>query len=776
MSKTAKKQKKPVFPIVNRPQPAIRLIASRTLLPLGAMLLSGSLGAIAQDAPAPGNKTLATVTVKEKAEPEEGRDSLRATKTGIARGTQDLRDIPQSVTVVTEKLMDDRNLDTLKEVLQNTAGISFLAAEGGEEDIRLRGFSLQSTGDIFVDVLRDPAFYDRDTFNFDRVEIIRGSASMLFGRGSTSGAVNQVSKVPRLMDENRIDITVGNHNFLRVTGDFNAHVGESAALRVNVMGNTASNDGAGNSIRKGGIAGSYRWGIGERDEFTAALFYLDNRNGINYGLPWIRPTATSPASDTTVLPLDPSNYYGMASDYNNGSAGYGTFSHQRRLDGGGLIRSQIRFGDYERDQRASTIRLCQGTTNPNTGVYTPNANCPTVRSSNLGNFGPASVLNRGTQLKIQNLQTVFAQSDYINTFNWFGLRNEVLAGVDYALEKKQVYAQLSAAQGGYNPAKPPTTAGTPDDGAWINESARVLREASQYTSQGIGVYAQDLVQVAPDWKVLGGLRYDYLAGDYDIFSIPNNASGPTTTSSYRMRVSELSWRLGALYQPNPLDSYYASAATSFNTSGDAYSLSAANQDIPPEKSANFEIGARLDSADKRFTTRLAAFYSTKYQERNTDPLVNLVTLSGKRHVAGAEIDLTGRLTRQWEMFGSFMWMPIAVIDAAAPGNGVEAQGSRPSLTPTFSGTLWNTYQIDPKWRVGLGLNFRGKQTPNRNPGWEVPGYITADLMAEYTFSEKLAVKGYLSNLANALYANSLYSGHYVPGPGRLFQLTASLKF
>ena len=87
------------------------------------MLLSGSLGAFAQDAPAVEGKTLSTVTVREKAEPEEGRDSLRVTRTGVARGTQDLRDIPQSVTVITEKLMDDRNLDTLKQALQYTAGI-----------------------------------------------------------------------------------------------------------------------------------------------------------------------------------------------------------------------------------------------------------------------------------------------------------------------------------------------------------------------------------------------------------------------------------------------------------------------------------------------------------------------------------------------------------------------------------------------------------------------------------------------------------------------------
>lgn len=753
-------------PSIKRSQEAIHSIASRTLLPIGAMLLSGSMNALAQDAPAAEGKTLPTVTVKEKAEAEEGRDSLRVTKSGIAKGTQDLRDIPQSVTVMTEKLMDDRNLDTLKEALQYTAGISFLAAEGGEEDIRLRGFSLQATGDIFVDVMRDPAFYDRDTFNFDRVEVIRGSASMLFGRGSTGGAVNQVSKVPRLIDEHQVDVTVGSHNFLRVMGDFNIHTGENAALRLNVMGNTASNDGTGSSIRKGGVAGAYRWGIGERDEFTASLFYLDNQNGINYGLPWIRPNATSPVSETTLLPLDPTAYYGMASDYNKGSAGYGTFSHLRRLDDGGQLKTQIRAGNYERDQRASTIRLCQRST--------ANPTCPT--SISLENFGPSTLLTRGTQLKIQSLDTVFAQSDYTNTFNWFGVRNEVLAGVDYALEKKQVYAQLTPAQGGVNLVKPNTTVGTPDDGASVNEASRVLRLASQYRSQGVGVYAQDLVQVAPYWKVLGGLRYDYLTGDYDTFSIPINAASPTSTTSYRMKVSEWSERVGVLFQPNALDSYYASAASSFNTSGDAYSLSAANVDIPPEQSVNLEIGARLDSADKRFITRLALFRSTKYHERNTDPLVNLVTLSGKRHVAGAEIDLTGRLTREWEMFGSLMWMPIANIDVAAPGVGVEAQGSRPSLTPVFSGTLWNTYQVTPKWRLGVGLNFRGAQTPNRNPGWDVPGYATADLMAEYAVSQQFLLKGYLSNLTNKLYANDLYTGHYVPGAGRMFQLTGTLKF
>ena len=225
-----------------RQNTAFKPKAGATLLPLGAMLLAGSMSAMAQQADAEAARTLKPVEVKEKAEAPQGKDSLRATHTTIGKGNQELRNIPQSITVVTEKLIDDRNLDTIKDVLRQTAGVTFQAAEGGEEDIRLRGFSLATTGDIYINGMRDPAFYDRDTFNNDRVEVLRGSASMLFGRGSTGGAVNQVSKSPRLIDESEVTTTLGSFNYKRVTGDFNIKTGEAAALRLNAMVNTASAD------------------------------------------------------------------------------------------------------------------------------------------------------------------------------------------------------------------------------------------------------------------------------------------------------------------------------------------------------------------------------------------------------------------------------------------------------------------------------------------------------------------------------------------------------
>jgi len=718
------------------------------------MLLAASFTTSAH---AQAEKTLSTVTVREKAETAEGKDSLRATETSIGKGKQQLRDIPQSITVVTEKQLDDRNLDTVKDALKQTAGITFQAAEGGEEDIRLRGFALSTTGDIFVDGLRDPAFYDRDTFNLDRVELLRGSASMLFGRGSTGGAVNLVNKVPRLMDENQIDVTVGSHNHRRVVGDFNQQTGESAALRVSAMKTTADNNGAGSSIDKQGIAGSYRWGIGERDEFTASLYRLENNNGINYGMPWIKPTSASPASATTLLPVNPTSKYGMASDYNNGTATYATLAHTHRFDGDTELTTRVRQGSFTRDQRASTIRT----------------------SAALDTFGPSATLTRGTQNKIQDLDTLYVQSDFSRKFTAWGVKHEVLSGVDVAREQKTVYAARTAAQGlgGVDLVKPSTTVGNPDDGAWVNEASRALRVNNQYTATAWGVYAQDLVQVAPHWKLLGGLRYDRLKGNYDSFAAPANGANAVNgaMSNYQMEVCEWSKRVGALFQPSERESYHFSAATSFNTSGDAYSLGAGNKDVPPEQSINLELGAKLDSADKNFSTRYALFQSTKLNERNTDPLQPGVTvLSGRRHAAGLEADITGRLSPRWEVFGSFMWMPVAKIDVG--GQGAEAAGARPSLTPRVSATLWNTYQINGQWRVGAGLNHRGAQTPNRNPGWEAPAFTTADVMAEYRYDEQLTFKGNVSNLTNKLYADQLYSGHYVPGAGRLVQVTGSYKF
>ena len=741
-------------------------------LPLGAMMLAASLGGQASaQTPQTSDHRLDTVVVRERAEAPTGKESLRAVESRIGKGNQALRDIPQSVTVVTERLIDDRDLATVKAVLKNTAGITFQAAEGGEEDIRLRGFPLAQSGDLYVDGVRDPAFYDRDTFNMDRVEVLRGSASMLFGRGSTGGAVNQVNKAPRLLDENRLDLTLGSHQSRRIVADLNRKTGANAAFRVNLMHARADSNGAGASIDRKGVAGAFHWGIGTRDEFQLALYHLDNENGINYGIPWIRPRADSPVEDTTLLPLDPDTYYGAASDYNDGSATYATATHIHRFSSRTELRTTLRKGHYERDQRSGAIRFVAADDQPD------------GQAVSLETLGPSTILRRGTHLKIQDMDTLHAQSDLSSRFEAAGLQHAVLAGVDVAKEEKTVYFARNAAQGGVDLDKPNTTIGTPDDGASVDESSRVLGVRSAFEATAFGLYAQDLIQVAEHWRLLAGLRYDGMHGEYTDYDYAGDRirGGGTVTADavtdYQQNIYKFSHRFGALYQPAPRLSIHFSYGTSFNTSGDTYSYSAETVNTPPEESRNIEVGARIDSADRRFTHRFAVFRTTKFHERNTDPLLDVAVLSGKRHAAGFEWDFSGYLTPRWEIYGSYMWMPIAKIDKAAPGGRGEQEGERPALTPKHSGTVWSTYLLTDDLRAGGGVNFRSRQQPNRNPGWYAPGYATVDLMAEYTVTpERFVIKGHVTNLFDKLYADQLYPGHYIPGPGRTVLLTASLKF
>ncbi len=483
------------------------------LLPLGA--LAAGFGLLADTAAAQAAATppaaAASATILEaipvRARAETDQDSLRATTTTIGKGLQELRDIPQSVTIVTERLIDDRNLDTLKDALRSTAGITFQAAEGQEEDIRLRGFALQSTGDIFLDGMRDPGFYDRDSFNWDRLEVLRGSASMIFGRGSTGGAVNQVNKQPMLINQGEAAVTLGTRDSMRATIDLNQKTGDDAAFRLNAMVTIA--DGDGNQIDKYGLAPSFRWGIGTRDEWSVALYHLDYKNGINYGYPWLNQQISKA--------FKPGAYYGAASDYLAGGTSYGTASHVHRFNSTDELRTVLRLGRYERDQRASAIRFC----GPATGGAV-NPDCPGQQVT-AANIGPSTVLNRGSANKIQDMNALYAQSDYSARWKGFGGEHSIIAGVDVAVEDFTRYAATLPA--GVSLNKPVTTIGSANDGGSVDESLRQIVRSQQFDAKAVGAYAQDMLQIAPAWKLLAGLRWDRFGGHYNTYATSTSQHG-----------------------------------------------------------------------------------------------------------------------------------------------------------------------------------------------------------------------------------------------------------
>ena len=785
------------------------------MLPFGALMLAASVGSWAQGTGATPGPTLSTVTVTEQAEVQvQGKDHIQTRKTSIGKGTQDIRDIPQSINVITEKLIDDVKLDTLKDALHYSAGITFAATENGtDQDIRLRGFPVATVGDLLIDGMRDPSQYDRDTFNLDRIEVLRGSASMIFGRGSTGGVINQVSKKPLLADQTDVVGTVGTGGYYRGTADLNKRLGEDSAFRLNAMWNKADNGGA--KVDKYGVAPTYSWGLGSSDEFTVGLFHMNVDNVPMSAVRYVGTGATvetinattglrSMSNVSTLAPVKPGDFYTTTADKVLGKATYGTGAWTHRFDDGGELRTQLRSGTFERNQWSTVV-----------GAGTTRGAATTV-----ANFGSDTLLTRsGLTPRKDEYTGTYVQSDYSKEFALGGMKHQILTGVDASSEKADRYQNDAFTNNSFRGAglgtRPNTLVGTPDDGAGLTGTGRlpIYRDASGYSSKSVGLYFQDLVQVADSWKILGGVRYDRLNGSFNQFGYTNpacarpattvlpvasqtaNCSNPlesytpgspnATKTTTELSQGAFSYRTGVLFQPSPTQSYHLSYSTSFNSSADTYQyVSAQTANTEPEKSRNLELGAKLDWLDGKLSTRAALFRTEKTNERTTDSdfAGSSFLLSGKRHSQGLEIDVVGRLTSQWEVYLSYSYIPKATIDKVGSTGTYGIAGSRVGLTPKQSGAVWISYQATPKFRMAGGAHGASENRPLQGGSGaasvtaSVPGYVVGDLMAEYKFTPDLYAQVNVNNVANKLYGDQLYPGFAIAGAPRTVLFTVGARF
>ena len=743
-------------------------MASKNIVgaPLGAMMLAASVSnwAHAQQSETPALRTV-TVTGTPEASPQ-GKDAIQTRRTTIGKGEQDLRDIPQSITVMTEKLIDDAKLDSLKQALHYTAGITFAAAENGtDQDIRLRGFPIAITGDLLIDGMRDPSQYDRDTFNLDRIEVMRGSASMLFGRGSTGGVVNQVSKKPLLADQTDVVGTVGTGRYARATGDFNIRTGETSALRINAIANHADSSGA--NIDKHGIAPSYSWGLGTADEFNVGLFYLHNDNVPPSGIRYLNGTLAN---------VEAGSFYGTTADFTDGEASYVNGSWLHLFRDGSELRTQFRSGVFDRSTCGSTEAACSVT--PTVAGTCP-AGARAVTSLDASTF----LTRSGLTPRKDRYQATYAQSDYSRSFDALGVHHELLAGVDAASEQAHRFQNNGTILG----TRPPTTVGTPDDGAGLVGTGNVpqWRNSSKYQASAYGVYVQDLVQVAPAWKLLGGVRRDHFAGDFEQLAYAAGAAGALTgTTRTHLSNSPWSYRAGVLYQPSASASWHFSYGTSFNTSADTYQfVTPQNANTPPEKSRNIELGAKLDWLNGKLSTRGALFRTEKYNERTTDADIapNAFLLSGKRHSSGVELDVVGRITPKWEVYASYTWIPVAKIDALGSAQSA-AIGARVGLTPRQSGALWASYQATSQLRLAAGMHGASENRPLQGTTGaasttaRVPGYAVVDAMVEYKFTPDVFLQVNVNNVGNRAYGDQLYPAFAILGARRQFLATLGVRY
>lgn len=706
-------------------------LRAEMLLPLGALIYG--MGGVPVSAYAQGAIDSADKAA-ESAMPTVNVEGVREVRsyqpeiTTVGKMPQAPRDIPQSLTVIPQTVYQDRGSSSLQQALQNAPGITFAAGEGGRigDNFSMRGFPVY--GDLYLDGLRDVAQYNRDLFNIEQVDILRGSASMLFGRGSTGGVINQVSKQPTLVDRYLGSVTVGSYGYKRAAIDLNKAIGESTGLRVNGMIHDADSfRGDGPHYERAGIAPAVSWGIGTDLQFGLSWFHMEEDNVPDFGVPFFQRKPLD-------VPVD--RFYGISDGYERYDTDIVTASVQYRFTPDVMLRSVLRAAKYERDLWTSVPRLPNGTS-----VITS-----------------ATPVNRQRQARGGEEAPIISQTDLIAAFSTGSMRHQLLAGLELTRERADRWSY--AATG----AIPPTTVGdpNPDPVLPVGFFDKVRTGEVSFKSNSVALYAQDMIEFLPGWKLLLGLRWDRLDADYERAA----PLGPLARTD-----SVWSYRSGLIWQPDSVQSYYVAYGTSFNPSAELYSLDVRGTNTPPEKSRNMEIGARWDMS-RGLSLRAALFRTEKTNERNTDPLVaDAFLLSGKRSTQGVEFEAAGRITPAWEVFGGFAIMD-AQIDESINANEV---GNWPLYTPPYTANLWTVYSLSERWRVGGGFNAAGKRYGNNGNVNYAPGYVRWDAMVSYE-QKHYAVRLNMLNLFDTVYYETVYQGHVIPGTSRVLLGTVELKF
>jgi catecholate siderophore receptor len=735
-------------------------------LPFGVMLCGVTLCGVTlshalQAQEVTKENTLETIYVSDTLEQTPSESGYQAGKTRIGKTDQLPKDIPQSVTIVSNKLMQDRNADTFKEALRNVAGLTFNAGEGGRigDNITIRGYS--AVGDLYLDGMRDSAQYNRDTFNLEQIDVLRGSSSMLFGRGSTGGVINQVSKQALLTDRNIVSTTQGSNAYQRYTADINQQLGDAVALRINAMSTEADSYRDEVEQSRSGIAPTISFGIGTKNQFTLSHFHLEENNIPDMGVPYFDPDGSARSPDghdilgnyyAKPLDVDRDTFYGMSDiDYEKNDTDITTASYTHQFDEDTEITTRLRSSDYKRDLWAVAPRLMLS--------HPASVTDPVTENDITG-------VRRGHQGRGGEEQTVDSQTDFTTHFDTGAIQHELLLGTEILREKARRWSNAL-----------PAGVVNPNADAWNPDPEPVLPDGylykgksiyNYYTGESYAFYFQDVIGITDQWKILTGARWDHSKNDYDRY-----LDEPLTR-----RDIVNSWRLGLLYQPTDNSTYYVSKGSSFNPSAELYQLDDLTADLPPEKSLNTEIGAKWELLEGDLSIRTSLSRSEKTNERNTDLAVDVAVLSGARHTDAVELEIIGHVTEEWEIFTAMAYLEANIDEhsnTSVTGVVTTDEGNEPINTPHYTFNVWNTYSFGGGWRAGIGFDAIGARFANQSNAAVVPSYTRWDSMLAYE-KKSYSVKLNLFNVFDQEYYESVYAGHVLPGAPRTLEMKVEYKF
>jgi catecholate siderophore receptor len=610
----------------------------------------------------------------------------------------------------------------MQEAVRNVPGVSVHLGEGRRDQILIRGFN--ALNDQFVDGFRDDSPYYRDLSNVDRIEVVKGPASVLYGRGSSGGIVNRITKSPvpeGVLAE--IATMGGSYGTKRLAMDFGMpFFREQLTFRITGAAEDSGTFRHDTGVSRYALSPSLLWQPSDRTQFVFQSDNLYDDRIPDRGIPSFNG---SPAS------VDKATYYGdPSSDYLRNKVYGQSLRIEHRTDRWNL-RNNFRHSYYDNDF---------SNTQPNNVVMT----------------------DAGPMVTRQQYNVNSDQSNYFNqteasTSAHFLVKHTILLGAEYGFQTRDSvrYTGTAADVALVNPVLPPSVFGT------------TPATNNIFDGTTAALYVQDLLQFGQKWKAMVGGRFDY-------FKQTLWDRSPAQANLGRID-RQFSPRAGLVYQPHTYVSLYGNFSRSFQPSGEALSLAANAAELKPETTENYEVGGKFDLLGGRMDTTLSVFRLDRNNVKTTDPANPSKLLPiGVQRTDGFEISVSGRVINRLEVYGGYAWLDATIVKSNSVSTGVALQGKRAALVPKNSFNLWSTYTFENGFGFGGGIYYNDVRYAETNNLVVLPSYTRVDGTLFYR-KRHYDVAVNIRNLGNTDYYESAHANYQIM-PGAPINGTITTRF
>lgn len=662
----------------------------------------------------------------------EGVRRYQARRSGSATKTDTpLDEVPQAVSVIPATVLDDLRSPRIEKALDYAGGVARQNDFGGLTmyEYSIRGLT---TSEFYKDGFSVNRGYmnPQDPSNVERIDVLKGPASSLYGRGDPGGTINIVSKRPQNDRFARLDLSAVRWDRYRSSLDVNTPLDDEGTMlyRMNLAVEDNKSFRDYRSSERQFFAPAFSWELSPQTRLLVQAEVIRSSQVFDRGVV---------APNDHLGSVSRSDFFGEPDD--------GEIDNNNES-----LQAEI-----EQDLNASwTVRLASH-------YKQGRLNGGATEASFLAD--DARTLNREYRYRDFDWQDSITQLELRGLVYTGDIEHNLLIGTEYEryakderLMRTRPISTIDIREPVYGQPRPPFSVGP---GGRSTDRHELVHSRS--------LNLQDQMRLSEKLFGVIGARYDHYEHRLD-----NEVTGTRTEQTHE----KITPRIGALYQLTPEVGVFANASQSFKPNTGA-PRPGTGTSFDPEEGVGYEAGFKFDLLDSRLGMTVAAFHLTKENVLTADPADSTYQIAaGEVRSRGLDLQLTGQLTDEVRVIGAY-----AYVDAEVTKDNTLASGSRLLNVPEHSGSLLGVYEFLDGGLKGLelggGVNYVGDRSGNvADSGFELPGYTTVDLLARYKATQDLTLGANLNNAFDRTYYERSYSNVWVmPGAPRNLSLSLSLN-